>query len=108
MHSFPLIFLCRYEILHTLILGCSFITLREPCNTQRPRCDIAWFQVTNNLYHTFVLSDGLFNCLIRKTGINITKFLVNYVVINIEEAEHISRHVLNTKHFRPVSDCYRV
>jgi hypothetical protein len=30
----------RYEILHTLILGCSFITLREPCNNQRPRCDI--------------------------------------------------------------------
>ena len=53
MQSFPLIFLWfiyqnlsnsweelwnnthRYEILHTLNLGCSFITLGEPCNNQR-------------------------------------------------------------------------
>ena len=35
----------RYCI-HTLNLGCSLITLREPCNNQRPRCDIAWLHVT--------------------------------------------------------------
>ena len=28
----------RYEILRTLNLGCSFTTLRTPCNDQRPRC----------------------------------------------------------------------
>jgi hypothetical protein len=33
----------RYKILHTLNLGCSFITFREACNDQRHRCDIAWF-----------------------------------------------------------------
>ena len=33
----------RYEIGHTLNIGCSFVTLREPCNNQRPRCDIACF-----------------------------------------------------------------
>ena len=43
----------RYEILHTLNMHCSFITVREPCNSQRPRCDIAWFHVTNHLYHGF-------------------------------------------------------
>jgi hypothetical protein len=33
---------------------CSgFITLREPCNNQQPRCDIAWFHVINHLYHGF-------------------------------------------------------
>ena len=42
----------RYQILHTLNLGCCFITLREPCNNQRPRCDIAWLHVTNHLYHS--------------------------------------------------------
>jgi hypothetical protein len=30
-----------------------FITLREPCNNQRPRFDIAWLRVTNHLYHGF-------------------------------------------------------
>jgi len=28
-----------------------FITLREPCNNQQPRCDIAWLHVANHLYH---------------------------------------------------------
>ena len=32
----------KYEILYTLNLGCSFTTLREPCNNQRSRCDIAF------------------------------------------------------------------
>ena len=45
---------CRYEILHTLNLGCTFITLREPCNNQRLRCDIAWLHVTNHIYHGFL------------------------------------------------------
>ena len=44
---------CRYEILHTLNLGCSFSALGEPCNNQRPRCDIAWLHVANHLYHGF-------------------------------------------------------
>ena len=35
----------RYEILHTLNLGCSFITLREQCNNQRSRCDIACLHI---------------------------------------------------------------
>jgi hypothetical protein len=30
-----------------------FITLRQPCNNQRHRCDIAWLHVTNHLYHGF-------------------------------------------------------
>jgi len=30
----------RYPLLYTLKLGCSNITLREPCNNQLPRCDI--------------------------------------------------------------------
>ena len=40
----------RYEILHTLNLGGSFITLREQGNNQQPRCDITWLHVTNHLY----------------------------------------------------------
>ena len=49
----------NYEIIHadtrycTLNLSCSFITIREPCNNQRPRCDIARLHVTNHLYHGF-------------------------------------------------------
>ena len=35
-------------------MGCSFITLREPCNNQRPACDIAWLHVTGHLYHCFL------------------------------------------------------
>ena len=34
-------------------MGYSFITLREPWNNQRPRCDIACLHVTNHLYHGF-------------------------------------------------------
>jgi len=48
--------------LHTLNLGYSFITHREPCNSQPPRCDIAWFHVTNHL----------FSGIPEKRGINIT------------------------------------
>ena len=33
-------------MLHTLNMGCSFITLRQQCNNQRPRCDNAWLHVT--------------------------------------------------------------
>ena len=33
--------------------GCNFITLRELCNNQQLRCDIAWLHVTNHLYHGF-------------------------------------------------------
>ena len=44
----------RYEILHTLNLDCSFITVTEPCINQRSRCDIAWLHVTNHLYHGFL------------------------------------------------------
>ena len=50
----------NYEIIHAdaryctlLDLGYSFITLREPCNNQRPRCDIAQLHVTNHFYHGF-------------------------------------------------------
>ena len=39
--------------MHTLNLGCSFITFRELSNNQRPRCDIAWVHVTNHLYHLY-------------------------------------------------------
>jgi len=41
-------------ILHTLNPGCSFNTLRKPCNNQRSRCHIAWLHVTNHLYHVWV------------------------------------------------------
>jgi len=37
----------RYEILHTLYLGW------EPCNNQRPRCDIACLHVTNHYNNGF-------------------------------------------------------
>ena len=58
----------RYEILHTLNLGCSFITLRELCNNQRHRCDIAWLRVTNHLHGLRVnLHVLFFNLLTRKT-----------------------------------------
>ena len=43
----------KHEILNTLKRGCSLITLRELCNNQRSRCDIAWLRVTNHLYHGF-------------------------------------------------------
>jgi hypothetical protein len=66
---------CRYwEILHNLNLGCSFIILRELCNNQWPRCDIAWLHVAN-LYTTvfwvkclnnLTLCVRLFNRLIGK------------------------------------------
>ena len=44
---------CKCEILHTLSMDCCCITLREPCNNQRPRCDIVWLHVTNHLFHGF-------------------------------------------------------
>jgi len=37
----------------TLNLGCSFIALRESCNNQRSRCDIAWFHVAIHLSTDF-------------------------------------------------------
>ena len=44
----------NYEIIHTNTrYCCSFITLREPCNNQGTRCDIACLHVTNHLYHGF-------------------------------------------------------
>jgi hypothetical protein len=44
---------CDVFIDSSLNRGCSFITLREPCNNQRPRCDISWLYVTHHLYHGF-------------------------------------------------------
>jgi hypothetical protein len=29
-------------------VSCSCITLRDPCNNQRPRCDTAWLHVTHH------------------------------------------------------------
>jgi hypothetical protein len=31
-----------------LFMGCSFITVSESCNNQRPRCDIARLHVTKS------------------------------------------------------------
>ena len=67
----------RYHILHTLNLCYCFITLREPCNNQRPRCDITWPHVTNHLYHGFPSytvkqSNASFNS--ENPGINITYY----------------------------------
>ena len=45
---------CRQQLRHTLNLVCSFITLREPCNNQRPRCDIELLHVANKVYHGFI------------------------------------------------------
>jgi hypothetical protein len=53
LHVLSSSYINRYEILHTLNLGCRFITLRKSCNNQRPRCDIACLHVTNQLYHGF-------------------------------------------------------
>ena len=41
-----------------LNLGC-FITLRDQCNNQQPRCDIAWLNVTNHLYQFSELNHGI-------------------------------------------------
>ena len=43
----------KCEILHTLSLGCNFITLKESYNNQRPKFDIAWLHITNHLYNGF-------------------------------------------------------
>ena len=51
MNAFFWSFYGLHTILHTLNLGCSFRTLREPCNNQRPRCDIACLHVINHSYH---------------------------------------------------------
>jgi hypothetical protein len=45
MHSFPWIFLC--------FICCSFITLREPCNNQRPKCDFAWLHKRSFEFNCF-------------------------------------------------------
>jgi hypothetical protein len=45
----------RYKILHTLNLGCSFITLKKQCKNQLSRSDIAWLHVTNHLYHSSLM-----------------------------------------------------
>jgi len=43
-----------WDITHfTARCCCSLITLNEPCNYQRPRCDITWLDATNNLYNGF-------------------------------------------------------
>ena len=55
---------CRYEILHTLNLGCSFITLREPCNKQRPRYDIAWLHVNLQIIYSTVFQVKRLNNLV--------------------------------------------
>ena len=52
--------------MHTLNLGCSFITLRDTYNNQRPRCKIAWLHYANHF---------TFDCLTLNSenrGINIT------------------------------------
>ena len=94
MHSFPLILLwfkkyvksnsyelwnneSRYEILHVhLKSGMLFYYSQwEPCNNQRPRCDIAWLHATNHLYHgsgvtrfnNFTFHVRLFNWNERRT-----------------------------------------
>ena len=33
---------CRYMILHTFFLNLGCSSLWEPCNNQRPRCDVVW------------------------------------------------------------------
>jgi len=35
-------------------MGCSCLTLRDPCNNQRPVCDIACLHVASDLYHGFL------------------------------------------------------
>jgi hypothetical protein len=88
MHSFPSIFLWfiyqNYEIIHadtrycTLFnLGCSFITIRELCNNQRPRSKMWLHYFMLQIAHTTVfrvkrlnnltLCIQLFNRLTRKT-----------------------------------------
>ena len=58
-------------------MDCSFITLREPCNNQQLRFDIAWLHVTNNLYHSFrSWTVPLFN--LRKSWY---KYYVKYIDI---------------------------
>jgi len=52
-------------------MGYGFITLGEPCNNQRPRCDITWLHVTNHLYHGFSRSIVLL-LNSENRGINIT------------------------------------
>jgi hypothetical protein len=44
-------------------------SLRETCNNQRPRCDIAWLHATNYLYQGFPISHFVFN---SENNVNIT------------------------------------
>jgi hypothetical protein len=43
--------------------GLVVVTIRETCNNQWPRCDIAWV----HCYKWFMPRVQLFNCLTRKT-----------------------------------------
>jgi hypothetical protein len=42
-----------YKSFILLFLGCSFIILEEPCNNQRPKCDITWLHATTHLHNYF-------------------------------------------------------
>jgi hypothetical protein len=96
MHSFLLIFLWfkyhhvsnsnelwnntrRYEILHTSNLGCSFNSLRESCNNQRPRCMILHGFMLQIIYTTVFRVKLLNNLMLHvqpfsleNRGINVT------------------------------------
>ena len=68
MNAFFWSFYGLHTILHTLNLGCSFRTHRDPCNNQRSRCDIAWLA---SCYKPFIPRlngkttepDAAFDCL---------------------------------------------
>ena len=67
-----------YNWMHTLNLGCSFITLREPCINQRPICDIGWLHVTNH-FTTIFLVKWLSN---QRTVVYIFNVLNKYITIS--------------------------
>ena len=48
----------KCEILHTLSLGCNFITLKELYNNQRPKFDTAWLHITKSFIQRFSELNG--------------------------------------------------
>ena len=103
MRYFYLIFLCqnkelrkharRYEILHTFILGCSFITLEEPCNNQRPKCNITWLHATNHLYYYFwavVLLFSKSRAIIKDLNVTLHGFMLQLIYTIIFRVQWLS------------------
>ena len=75
----------RYEMLHTLNLGCSFITLREPCNNLRP-IDVILHGFMSQFIYTTVFWDKRLNNL--KLRVRLTRKTVEYILLKLLNKYH--------------------